>query len=72
MRYFMYSKKKSLFWLLGLIAGWLFLAAFLVWFFDPFYQYHAPFFGMEAVFQDRDNQMPGRDRKSTRLNSSHA
>lgn len=55
----MYSKKKSLFWLLGLIAGWLFLAAFLVWFFDPFYQYHAPFFGMEAVFQDRDNQMPG-------------
>lgn len=55
----MYSKKKSLFWLLGLMAAQLFLAALIVWLLDPFYQYHEPFFGMEAVFQDRDNQMPG-------------
>jgi len=33
--------------------------AFVVWFFDPFYQYHAPFLGMVPVFNDRDNQMPG-------------
>ncbi len=31
----------------------------VVWFFDPFYQYHAPLLGMEAVLNDRDNQMPG-------------
>lgn len=31
----------------------------VVWFFDPFYQYHRPFAGMEAVLNDRDNQMPG-------------
>lgn len=34
------------------------LLLFAVWFFDPFYQYHKPFFG-EAVLNDRDNQMPG-------------
>ncbi len=31
----------------------------VIWFFDPFYQYHAPFAGKEAVLNDRDNQMPG-------------
>lgn len=31
----------------------------VVWFFDPFYQYHAPFAPLEAVLNDRDNQMPG-------------
>lgn len=31
----------------------------LVWFFDPFYQYHEPFFGLKAVLNDRDNQMAG-------------
>ncbi len=33
--------------------------AFIVWLFDPFYQYHEPFFGLEAVLNDRDNQMAG-------------
>ncbi len=37
----------------------LILVAGVVWFFDIFYQYHAPFFGMEPVLNDRDNQMPG-------------
>lgn len=37
--------------LLGIVA--------VVWFFDPFYQYHQPFPGMKAVLNDRDNQMPG-------------
>lgn len=31
----------------------------IVWFFDPFYQYHAPFFGQKAVLYDRDNQVVG-------------
>lgn len=59
------NKKKALKKLLILIAAELFLAAFLVWLFDPFYQYHAPFFGEEAVLNDRDNQMPGTIRNFT-------
>lgn len=46
--------KKFIFFL----VAELFLLLFVVWFFDPFYQYHPPFFG-EAVLNDRDNQMPG-------------
>lgn len=42
-----------------MIAAEFFLVTLAVWFFDPFYQYHAPYFGMEAVLNDRDNQMPG-------------
>ena len=37
----------------------LFVVAGIVVVFDPFYQYHAPWFGLEAVLNDRDNQMPG-------------
>lgn len=35
------------------------MVALVVWSFDPFYQYHAPFLGIEAVLNDRNNQMPG-------------
>lgn len=38
---------------------------FAVWFFDPFYQYHAPFGSLKAVLNDRDNQMPGTIRNFT-------
>lgn len=31
----------------------------IVWFFDPFYQYHAPFGTRKAVLHDRDNQVVG-------------
>lgn len=31
----------------------------VVWFFDPFYQYHAPFGSGKAVLYDRDNQVVG-------------
>lgn len=31
----------------------------VVWFFDPFYQYHAPFGDRKAVLYDRDNQVVG-------------
>ncbi len=58
-------KKKGLRRLLLLIGAQLFLVALAVWFFDPFYQYHRPFFGMEAVLNDRDNQMPGTIRNFT-------
>lgn len=45
---------------LGIIIEIELLLIFLtVWFFDPFYQYHAPFGGRQAVLFDRDNQMPG-------------
>lgn len=54
-----YRKKKGLRRLLLLIAAELFLVALAVWVLDPFYQYHTPFFGMDAVLNDRDNQMPG-------------
>ena len=52
-------KKKSLKKLMLVILAQLALAAGTVWFFDPFYQYHEPFLGLEAVLNDRDNQMPG-------------
>lgn len=45
--------------LTGFIAAELMLVMGIIWFFDPFYQYHKPFLGMEAVLNDRDNQMPG-------------
>lgn len=55
----MSGKKKALVNLIIIIAVEFALVAAVVWFFDPFYQYHEPFFGMEAVLNDRDNQMPG-------------
>lgn len=53
------QKRKSLKILLIMILAELFLVAAIVWVFDPFYQYHAPFFGMQAVLNDRDNQVAG-------------
>lgn len=53
------QKTQSLKKLVIIIVAELLLVALVVWFFDPFYQYHAPFFGMNAVLNDRDNQMPG-------------
>jgi len=35
------------------------IVAAIVWFFDPFYQYHGPFGSMKAVLNDRDNQVAG-------------
>lgn len=55
----MNEKKKKLILLCGIIAAEFTLIALVVWFFDPFYQYHSPFGEIQAVFNDRDNQMPG-------------
>lgn len=54
------KEHKNALWQIGsVIVVELLVVAFLVWFFDPFYQYHAPFAGMQAVLNDRDNQVPG-------------
>lgn len=52
-------EKKKLLRLCGIIGIELLLIFLVVWFFDPFYQYHAPFGESQAVLYDRDNQMPG-------------
>lgn len=53
------DKKKALRNLVAVIASGFIMIGLFVWVFDPFYQYHAPFFGLNAVLNDRDNQMPG-------------
>jgi len=53
------QKKKWLIRLLVVMVAELVLVAGIVVVFDPFYQYHKPWFGMEAVLNDRDNQVPG-------------
>ncbi len=53
------DKKRALRYLAGLILLFLFLAAAIVVVFDPFYQYHKPWFGLKAVLNDRDNQVVG-------------
>lgn len=55
----MKNKKTALKRLLIFIAAELTVIAALVWLFDPFYQYHEPFFGLRAVLNDRENQMAG-------------
>jgi len=53
------SKRKSLILLLSLILAVLALIGGATYLFDPFYQYHKPIFGMDAVLYDRDNQVVG-------------
>jgi len=59
------SEKKKVLRLFGIIGIELFLIFMVVWFFDPFYQYHTPFGERQAVLFDRDNQMPGSIRNFT-------
>lgn len=58
-------EKKKLLRLCSIIGIELLLIFLVVWFFDPFYQYHAPFGERQAVLYDRDNQMPGSVRNFT-------
>ena len=53
------DKKKGIKRLALFIVAELLAVALFVCFFDPFYQYHSPFLGLQAVLNDRDNQMPG-------------
>ncbi len=55
----MLNKKHALKYLGLLIAAWLALVALVTYVFDPFYQYHTPWFGLEQTLYDRDNQVIG-------------
>lgn len=55
----MLTKKKALGLLAGMIGGMLLVVAMITWVFDPFYQYHKPFWGREEALYDRDNQVVG-------------
>lgn len=53
------SKRKALKVLSLFIVLQLLLIVVFVGVMDPFYQYHAPYFGMKTVLYDRDNQVAG-------------
>lgn len=53
------TQRKDLRKFIIIVLAELAILAAVVWFFDPFYQYHEPFGGMEAVLNDRDNQVAG-------------
>lgn len=53
------DKKKALTRLILLIVVGFVLTGGITYVFDPFYQYHKPILGMEAVLYDRDNQVVG-------------
>lgn len=55
----MLKKKSALKWLAILIAAMMLLVALITYLFDPFFQYHEPYFGLERVFNNRDYQMAG-------------
>lgn len=55
----MSDKKNALKWLGILIALMFGVVALVTYLFDPFYQYHEPYFGLKSVFYNRDYQMPG-------------
>lgn len=53
------TKKQALKWLGIFVVVMMVLPALITYLFDPFYQYHQPFFNMEATLHDRDNQVVG-------------
>jgi hypothetical protein len=53
------TRSKGLRKFIIIILAELAVLAAVVWFFDPFYQYHEPLGGMKAVLNDRDNQVVG-------------
>lgn len=55
----MFSKRKALKRLGIFILAELLLVMIVTIIFDPFYQYHAPWFGQKQVLYDRDNQVVG-------------
>jgi hypothetical protein len=57
--------RKPLLRLIAFLLTGAMLMAGITWLFDPFYLYHEPFFGLPAVLDDRDNQMPGTVRNFT-------
>lgn len=53
------TKKIALKWLCITIACMLLLAATVTYLFDPFFQYHEPYFGLHKVYYNRDYQVVG-------------
>lgn len=53
------NKKKALKWLEIFVVTVMLLPALITFLFDPFYQYHMPFFNLKASLHDRDNQVVG-------------
>ena len=53
------NKKKALKWLGIALMSVMLLPALITYLFDPFYQYHKPFFHLDASLHDRDNQVVG-------------
>lgn len=53
------NKKNALKWLGIYTSILLFSVAFCTFLFDPFFQYHEPYFGLKKVFNNRDYQMIG-------------
>lgn len=53
------NKKKALKWFGVFVVAVMLLPALATYTFDPFYQYHMPFFNLEASLYDRDNQVVG-------------
>ena len=51
------TKKIALKWLCITIACMLLLAATVTYLFDPFFQYHEPYFGLHKVYYNRDYQV---------------
>ena len=55
----MLEKKKALKYLAIFIAIQMFALVLIVYLFDPFYQYHTPYFGLKTVLFERETQVPG-------------
>lgn len=53
------NKKRALKWLVFCLITVMLLPAIITYIFDPFYQYHKPFFNLNAALYDRDNQVVG-------------
>lgn len=53
------TKKKALKWLGIFVSLVIILPPLITYLFDPFYQYHQPFFNLKATLHDRDNQVVG-------------
>ncbi|MBQ7782132.1 MAG: hypothetical protein IJ405_08935 [Lachnospiraceae bacterium] len=55
----MLEKKKALKYLTIFIAIQMLALILIVYLFDPFYQYHEPYFGLKTVLFDRETQVAG-------------
>lgn len=53
------DKKKALKGLIICMVVMMLLPALVTYLFDPFYQYHQPFFNLKAVLNDKENQVVG-------------